>query len=34
MKRVYAVGLTVLILELWAYTVFRGHPLVLSLIHI
>ena len=28
MKRVYTVGLVVLALELWAYSVFRGHPLV------
>lgn len=28
MKRVYALGLLVLILEFWAYAVFRGHPLV------
>jgi hypothetical protein len=28
MKRVYTVGLIVLALELWAYSVFREHPLV------
>lgn len=28
MKRVYTLGLIVLALELWAYSVFRGHPLV------
>lgn len=28
MKRVYALGLLVLTLELWAYSVFRSHPLV------
>jgi hypothetical protein len=28
MKRVYTLGLIVFFLELWAYTVFRGHPLV------
>lgn len=28
MKRVYALGLVLLALEFWAYTVFRGHPLV------
>ncbi len=28
MKKVYTLGLAVLILEFWAYTVFRGHPLV------
>ncbi len=28
MKRVYALGLLVVALEIWAYTVFRGHPLI------
>lgn len=28
MKKVYTLGLAVLILEFWAYSVFRGHPLV------
>lgn len=28
MKKVYTLGLVVLILELWAYSVFRGHPLM------